>query len=150
MADDIAKVKNLRDATGLSFGEIKKALDEANSDEAKALEILKVRGGAMAAKKSSRDVKDGIIEAYIHGTRKIGAMVELMCETDFVAKNSEFQVLAKDIAMHAAAMHPANTDELLIQPFIKDPTITVQDLLNTAVARLGENIRIGQLSVFEI
>ncbi len=150
MADDIAKVKSLRDTTGLSFGEIKKALDEAGGDEAKALELLKSRGGAMAAKKSAREVNDGVVEAYIHSTRKVGALIELLCETDFVAKNVEFRDLAKDIAMQAAAMKPETPQELLAQPFIKDGSITVQDLINAAVAKLGENIQLGQVMVFAI
>lgn len=144
------KVKNLRDATGLSFGEIKKALNEAEGDEARALELIRSKGGAMAAKKASREVSDGVVEAYVHGTRKVGAMVELLCETDFVAKNSEFQVLAKDIVMHIAAMKPSDAQELLSQQFIKDPSVTVRDLINSAIAKLGENIRVGQFSIFQI
>jgi elongation factor Ts len=150
MPDDISKVKNLRDATGLSFGEIKKALTEAGGDEARALEIIKAKGGSMAAKKASREVSDGVVEAYVHSTKKVGALVQLLCETDFVAKNSEFQTLAKDIVMHITAMKPVSVEELLIQQFIKDPSITIQDLINSAIAKLGENIRVGQFNVFEI
>ena len=150
MPTDVEKVKNLRESTGLSFNEIKKALDEAGGDEAKAVEILKVRGIKMAENKSSREVKEGVIVSYIHATKKLGSMVEVLCETDFVARNMEFQKLAHDIAMHIAAMRPGDDKELLAQPFVKDPDVTVQELINQSIAKLGENIQIGRFQVLEI
>lgn len=147
---EIEKIKSLRDSTGLSLGEIKKALTEADGDEQKAKEILQKIGVAMAAKKSARQVKEGVVESYIHGTRKVGAMLELLCETDFVAKNAEFQKLAHDLTMHIAAMRPGSSEDLFSQPFVKDPDITVRELLNQCVAKLGENIQIGRFEVFEI
>ena len=150
MPNDIDKVKALRDSTGLSFNQIKKALDEAGGDEAKATEILKSYGAAQAEKKSERAVKEGIVESYIHNNRKVGTLVELLCETDFVARNEEFRALAHDLAMHVAAMRPQTTEELLAQPFVKDPNVTVQDLVHQAIGKLGENIQVGRMTLFEL
>lgn len=150
MKSEIEKIKNLRDSTGLSFNEIKKSITEAGGDEERAKEILRQLGAKLAAKKAVRGVKDGVVEAYIHNTRKIGSLVEVLCETDFVARNLEFQKLAHDIAMHLAAMKPGGTKDLLAQPFIKDQDITVQELINQSIAKLGENIQIGRFEVFEI
>lgn len=147
---EIDKIKSLREATGLSFGQIKKALDEAGGDEAKAVEVLKTYGAAMAEKKSSRAATEGIVESYIHGNKKVGVLMELLCETDFVARNEEFRALAHDIAMHIAAMHPADEQELLSQPFIKDPNATIKSLIESAVGKLGENIRLGKFVLFEL
>jgi len=147
---DIDKIKNLRDSTGLSLGEIKKALNEAGGDEVKAKEILHKLGVKMAEKKSARQVKEGVIDSYIHNTHKVGSLIELFCETDFVARNVEFQNLAHELAMHIAAMRPGSSDELLSQPFIKDQDVTVKDLVNQYIAKLGENIQIGRFEVFDI
>ena len=150
MQTDVEKVKNLRESTGLSFNEIKKALDGAGGDEAKAVEILKVRGIKMAENKSSREVVEGVIVSYIHATKKLGSMVEVLCETDFVARNDDFQDLAREIAMHIAAMRPENVDELLGQPYVKDQNMTVKELINSHMAKLGENIQIGRFEIFQI
>lgn len=143
-------IKQIREKTDLSFGEIKKALEEANGDEARAMEILKERGAAVAEKKAGRQANDGLIGSYVHANGKVGAMLILACETDFVAKNADFQVLAKDLAMHLTAMKPANVEEFLAQPFVKNPDLTVKDLITQAVAKLGENIQIGRFEIFEI
>lgn len=150
MKNEIEKVKHLRDSTGLSFNEIKKALTEANGDEEKAREILQKIGVRIAAKKSARQVKEGVIDSYIHNTRKVGSMIELLCETDFVARNLEFQKLAHELAMHITAMKPGSIEELLSQPFIRDQDITVKDLMNQYIAKLGENIQVGRFQVFDI
>lgn len=153
MADSklsLDKIKRLRDQTGFSFAEINRALVEASGDEEKAVVILKARGTEMAAKKSTRQVKEGIIDAYIHNTKKVGAMVELLCETDFVARNGEFQKLAHELAMHIAAMRPQNVEELLSQPYIKDPDLTIKELISQSVAKIGENIQVGEFAVFEV
>lgn len=147
---DTDKIKNLRKSTGLSLGQIKKALDEAGEDMAKAIEILKAHGIATARKKASREVKEGIIDAYIHATKKLGAIVEVLCETDFVAKNSEFQKLAHELAMHIAAAKPETIKDLLSQPFIKDQDIMIKDLISQYIAKLGENIQVGRFEIFEI
>ncbi|MDP3792560.1 MAG: translation elongation factor Ts [bacterium] len=150
MTSEIEKIKDLRDSTGLSFNEIKKALTEAGGDESGAKEILRKLGVKVAAKKSSRQVKEGVIDAYIHGTRKVASVVELLCETDFVAKNMEFQKLAHELAMHIAALRPGSVEELLGQPFVKDQDLSVQELINQNIAKLGENIQLGRFEVFEI
>lgn len=147
---DVDKIKHLRDTTGLSFDQIRKALNEAGGDETKAMEFLKAHGTAAAQKKSSREVKEGVVDAYIHATKKLGAMVEVLCETDFVARNVEFQRLAHELAMHIAASRPGTVEDLLSQPFIKDQNITVKDLISQYIAKLGENVKVGHFEIFEI
>lgn len=147
---DADKIKNLRDATGLSLGQIKKALDEAGGDVARAVEVLRAHGVAVAAKKSSREVKEGVVDAYIHATKKLGVIIEVLCETDFVARNAEFQKLAHELAMQVAAAKPGTVDNLLSQPFIKDQDMTVKELINQYVAKLGENIQVGRFEIFQL
>jgi len=142
----INSIKKLRAETGLSVADIKNALAEAEGDEKKAMEILRSRGHEIAAKKASRETGEGIVESYIHGNKKVGAIVVLNCETDFVAKNPDFRELAHDLAMQVASMAPQSADELLEQPFIKDQNITVKELLTNYIAKLGENIKIGEFS----
>ncbi len=151
MADiSLEQVKSLREKTGLSMADVKKALTEAGGDEAKALEALAARGGDIAAKKAGRELKAGIVDAYIHANRQTGAMVELLCETDFVARTDEFQAMAHDIAMHVTAMKPASLEELLEQPFIKNPEQTVGALLTSAIAKIGENIQLARFETFAV
>ena len=150
MKSEIEKIKDLRDSTGLSFNEIKKALTETGGDEEKAKKILQQLGVKMAAKKSARQVKEGVVDSYIHNTRKVGSILELLCETDFVARNIEFQKLAHELSMHIAAMRPGSNEELLGQPFIKDQDLSVKEFVNQYIAKLGENIQIGRFEVFEI
>lgn len=147
---DLSKVKDLRTRTGLSFSEVKKALDEAGGDVTRAMEALKAHGIAVAAKKSSREVKEGVVDAYIHSTKKLGSIVELLCETDFVARNLEFQKLAHELAMHIAAAKPGTLEDLLSQPFVKDQDITVKDLINQYIAKLGENIQVGRFEIIQL
>lgn len=144
------KIKDVRGKTGLSIAQIKKAFEQAAGDEKKALEILTAQGAVIAAKKSERSTKEGIVEAYIHANKKVGVLLELLCETDFVAKNPMFGELAHDLAMHIAAMDPQDTKELLGQPFIKDQAITVGDLLNNYIAKIGENIKLGNFIRYRI
>jgi len=152
MANDveIELVKELRDATGLSFKEIKEALREARGDKALAIEVLKAHGAALAQKKASRETQDGVIDAYIHATKKIGAIVELLCETDFVARNPLFTELSHELVMHIAAMDPRDAEELLKQPYIKDEDISIQDLITQYIAKLGENIRVGRFVRYKL
>jgi len=146
----IDQVKQLRKKTNFSIMECKKALEETKGDEKKALKILEKRGAEKAVKKSNREAKQGLIEAYIHNNGKIGVIMELNCETDFVARNEEFKQLAREIAMHIAAMNPKDSEELLSQSFIKDEEKTIQDLVTEAVGKLGENIKIGKFVRLEI
>lgn len=104
---DINLIKELRELTGASLNDIREALDESKNDKDKAVKILKIKGKSIAEKKLSREAKEGVIEAYIHGNRKIGVLVEIRCETDFVAKNNEFQKLAKELALQITATNPS-------------------------------------------
>jgi len=146
MAITAEQVKVLRDKTGVSMMECKKALEEAQGDEAKALELLSARASVVAGKKSDRALGAGAVAAYVHNTGQVGAMVLLSCETDFVSKNDEFVALARDIAMHASAMRPADLAELLAQQFIKDQSKTVAELVSAATQKFGERIEISQFS----
>jgi elongation factor Ts len=142
----------------------KKALEESKGDVDKAESFLKEKGVASAAQKADRETDQGLIDTYIHSGGRIGAMIEINCETDFVARTDDFTSLAHDIAMQVAAMSPefltvedsvenATVTEgkcLLSQPFIKDPSKTIQDLINEAVGKLGENIRVRRFQRFSL
>jgi len=143
-------VKELRDSTGISVMECKKALVEADGDVAKALAILGAKSNASVAKKMGRELGAGAVAAYVHATVQVGAMVLLSSETDFVAKNDEFVTLGKDIAMHAAAMKPADIAELLEQPFIKDPSKTIKDMIAAATQKFGERVEISKFVFFSV
>jgi elongation factor Ts len=143
-------VKELREKTGISVVECKKALEEAQGDMQKALEVLKGRASAAAAKKADRTLGAGTIATYTHGTGQVGAMVLVSSETDFVSKNEEFVALARDIAMHAAAMKPESLEELLAQPFIKDPSQTVADLVSGATQKFGERVELSKFCCFSV
>jgi elongation factor Ts len=161
----IEAVKELRAKTSAGIADCNKALLEASGDLQKALEILRQRGLAIAEKKKEVAVAEGVVEAYIHHTKRIGALVELNCETDFVARTAEFQQLAHDLAMQVAATSPqfitaedmppeAEADRqaacLLSQPFIKDPTKTVQEIIAGTIAKVGENIKVRRFARFEL
>ena len=143
-------IKELREQTGISFAQCKKALEESGGDKIKALESLRQQSETIAEKKSSREVKAGVVSAYVHATATLGAMVELNCETDFVAKNPEFVALARDIAMHIAASAPADPTELLAQPFIKDASLTVDALIKSYIQKFGENITLARFVRFTL
>jgi len=144
------QIKKIRKKTGHSVIECKNALEKADGDEEKTLKILEKKGKEKANKKSERETKQGLIEAYIHNNGKIGVILELNCETDFVARNEKFKELAHEISMHIAAMNAQDSEELLSQPFIKNQEKTIKDLITEAVAKLGENIKIGKFSRLEI
>jgi len=144
------QIKQLRQKTNISVMECKEALEKAEGNEEKALKILEKKGQQKAIKKSQREVKQGLIESYIHSNGQIGVILELNCETDFVAKNDQFKELAHDLAMHITAMNPENTKELLSQLFIKDEQKTIKDLINESIAKLGENIKIKKFVRLEI
>jgi len=144
------QIKKLRQKTNLSVIECKKAIEEAKGDEAKALQILSKKGAAKAIKKSEREAKQGLVEAYIHNNGQVGVILELNCETDFVARNEEFKKLAHDLAMHIAAMESKDVKSLLKESFIKDASKTIEDLFTEAIAKLGENIKLGKFLRLEI
>jgi elongation factor Ts len=148
-------IKELREETGLSFAQIKKALDEAGGDKDKAREILSAYSAAQAEKKSDREVAAGTVASYVHSTGTTGALLLLACETDFVAKNEEFVSLAKDLAMHVCAMAPAAVEgeddtSLLKQAFIKDPQMTVEGRIQAAIQKFGENIKVSEFTRYSI
>lgn len=150
MAISAEAVKQLRDATGVSMMECKKALEAAEGDLEKARAILQERSAAAVTKKADRELGAGMIASYVHNTGQVGSLVLLSCETDFVSKTPEFSELARDIAMHAAAMRPATIEELLQQPFIKDPQKRVADLVSAAVQKFGERIEVMRLEVVTV
>ncbi|MEZ0343435.1 MAG: translation elongation factor Ts [Caldimicrobium sp.] len=188
-------IKQLRERTAAGFSDCKKALEEADGDIEKAIDILRKKGLAIAAKRAGKEAKEGIIEAYIHANKKIGVLVEVNCETDFVARTPEFQEFAHNVAMQIAATNPicVSREEmpqdilerekklyeeqlreqgkpenvipkilegklekfyketvLLEQPYIKNPEITIQDLLNELIAKTGEKIVIRRFARFQI
>lgn len=191
MAITTEEIKDLRDQTGVSVMQCKKALEEAGGDAAKALIILRKKSGEIAAKRGDKSFGAGTVQAYVHANGNIGSMVALMCETDFVSGNAEFKALARDIAMHIAALNPKfltkediteearNTAKevfmneskeqlagkpeemknkimegklaayfgeivLLDQPFIKNPDLTIQGLIDAHVQKFGEKIAIAR------
>jgi elongation factor Ts len=188
-------VKQLRDKTNAGMMDCKKALTETDGDMEKAIDLLRQKGLAVAAKRAGRETKEGVVECYIHAGGKLGVMVEVGCETDFVAKTDDFKAFARNIAMHIAAANPVSITReevptdllerekeiyvkqaldsgkpqqiiekivggkiekylaeicLLEQKYVKDPDLSVQDLLNELVAKMGENISIKQFARFQI
>ena len=150
MAVTAQQIKDLREKTGGGIADVKKALEESGGDMARAFELLEKKLGSTAIKKATRVTSAGLVDAYIHSNGKVGALVEIFCETDFVARNPQFKELTHDIAMHIAAMEPADVGVLLGQPFIKDPKKSVGEYLNEAIGKFGENMKIGGFTRFEI
>ena len=165
MAVTVEDIKTLREQTGAGIMDCKQALEEADGDLQRAREFLVERGIASAAKKASRETNEGLVESYVHSGGRIGALVEVNCETDFVARTPDFKGLAHDIAMQVVAMSPLYLDSdaipeddesdpqqvcLMQQAFIKDDTKSVQDLVNEAIGRLGENLRVRRFSRFSL
>ncbi len=171
-----SQVKELRERTGAGIMECKRALEDANGNLEKATEILRQQGLAKAEKKVGREARQGLVESYIHAGGRIGAMVEVNCETDFVARTDDFRNLARDFAMQVAAMSPKyvsiddvpdsakeagvkehgdekrfyEADVLLRQPFIRDQRRSMDDLVRDAIAKLGENIIVRRFARFEL
>lgn len=158
-------IKALREETGAGVMDCKRALEAASGDVARAQGILRQEGIASAAKKASRATNDGVVESYIHSGGRIGVLVEVNCETDFVARTPEFRELAHNLAMQVAAMDPQHIDQadipegvevnpqedcLLQQAFIRDPSKTIDDILKETVGKLGENIRVRRFTRFAL
>jgi elongation factor Ts len=143
MAINIDDLKKLREATGAGIADVRSALEEAEGNVEKAREILKQKGLEKGASKSDREVKSGIVEVYSHGGR-VGVMVELLCETDFVAKLEDFKQLAHELALQIASMKPESTTDLLNQEYIRDGSQTVDHLIKSVIGKLGENIQVGR------
>ncbi|UCB42999.1 MAG: elongation factor Ts [Dehalococcoidales bacterium] len=159
------RVKELRELSGAGIMDCRNALLQTKGDKEKALQILKEQNLVRVEKKSTRAASQGLVETYVHTGGRIGAMVELNCETDFVARTTEFQELAHNLAMQIAAQEPicisedqipkdTDTDPelacLLLQPFIKDPQQTIQDLITETAAKVRENIRVSRFARFEL
>ena len=136
--------------TGASVDAIRKALEEADGEIEKALELLKNRGAITAAKKAGRQTGEGIISYYVHANSRVGVLVKLLCETDFVARTEQFRELGHELSMHIAAMDPINVENLLSQTYIRDQDMTIDALIKDYIAKLGENIKIGEFCRFEI
>ena len=144
-----SQVKDLREKTGAGMMDCKKVLTETNGDMEKAIELLRERGIAKAAKKSDRVAAEGLVTAYVSEDGKVGAVAEVNAETDFVAKNEEFRAFANDVAKQVAVKNPANVEELLAQTFINDETKTVSEVLTNKIATIGENMSIRRFERFE-
>jgi len=150
MAVDVKLIKKLRQDLGVSVADCRIALEETNGNYEKARQWLKKKGIEKAEKKSDRETAQGLVEAYIHQNGKVGAMVEILCETDFVARTQDFKNLAHEVAMQVAAMNPKDEDQLLKQEYIRDGSITISDLIKQVIAKLGENIRVKAFTRYEL
>ncbi len=138
-----ADIAELREQTSMGLMDVKKALDESDGDKKKALELLAERGASIMQKKAGRHAAEGVIEGYVHGGR-IGVLVEVNCETDFVARGEVFKEFAHDLSLQISSMAPADVAELLEQPFIKDSKLTISQYLADVTGKLGEKIVISR------
>lgn len=160
-----AAVKELRELTGVGMLDCKTALEQASGDLDKAKEILRRKGHAAAAKRAERATAEGLVHAYLHHDGRLGALVEVNCESDFVARTDDFRQLVRDIALQVAATNPRylTTEEipdgtegdpkelcLLLQPFVRDDSLTIQEMITEAISRTGENIRVHRIARFEL
>jgi len=143
-------IKNLREATGARIMDCKKALEEAGGDLQKAVALVEAKGLARAEKNADRETKAGFIANYVHMTGTSAALVEVVCETDFVAKNQEFRDLARDIAMQVVAMNPESVAALLDQEFIKDGSKTIGGMLKALSGKIGEKMVISRFVRYEL
>ncbi len=161
MAITAEQVKDLREKTGAGVMDCKRALADADGNFDRAVALLREKGLAQVAKRSGREASEGLVEAYIHGGGKIGVLVEINCETDFVARTDDFRQLAHDIAMQIAAMNPSSVSReeegadsegtpLLEQPFIREPGRTIADLIRDTAAKTGENIVVRRFTRYEL
>ncbi len=150
MALDVTLIKKLRDETSASIADCRKALEETDGNYEKALDWLKKHGIEKAEKKADRETGQGLVESYIHQNGKVGSVLVILCETDFVARTEDFKKLAHEIAMQVAAMDPKDVDTLLKQEYIRDNSVTINDLVKQTIAKLGENIVVREFKRFEI
>ncbi len=165
MKISLDSIKELREQSGAGVMQCRNALEKHEGNREKALEFLKKQGLLKAREKAERTAAEGLIEAYIHTGGRVGAMIELNCETDFVARTDEFKELAHNLAMQVAAMAPQFVSQeempkgaviepqaacLLMQPYIKDQELTIQDIITETIARVGENIKVSRFARFEL
>ena len=140
---NLEQIKKLRQETGAGIADCKEALKESDGDMEKAKEVLKKKGFDKASSKSDREVKAGVVDVYSH-SGKVGVLVELLCETDFVARTEDFKNLAHELSLQIASMNPSSQEELLKQEYIRDNTQTIDQLIKSAAGKLGENIQVGR------
>ena len=146
MTNDVVK---LREITSAGVMECKNALEDAGGDFDKAVAFIHKRGLTKAEKKGERATGAGLLESYIHNER-VGVLVELRCETDFVARNPMFKELAHNLAMHIAAMNPVDKEDLLKQNYVKDDSLTIESFIKSVIAKIGENIKVEKFCRYEI
>lgn len=142
---NLEDLKKLREQTGAGIADCKEALKESNGDMEKAKQYLKQKGFEKGAKKGDREVKAGIIDVYSH-VGKVGVLVEVLCETDFVARTDDFKNLAHELSLQIASMSPSSLEGLLTQQYIRDNSLTVDQLVKSISGKLGENIQIGRFT----
>ncbi len=140
---NIEDIKKIREETGAGIADCKEALKESDGDLGKAKEWLKQKGFDKAASKGERETKAGLVEVYSHGG-KVGVLVEVLCETDFVARTEDFKNLSHELALQIASMNPSSVEELLLQEYIRDNSQTIDQLIKAAIGKLGENIQVGR------
>ncbi len=143
-------LKKLRAETSAGVSDCRQALEDAKGDFSKAKKLLTERGLEKAAKKEGKETTQGIIESYVHATGKVGVLVELRCETDFVARTDEFKSLAHELTLQIAAMNPKDVKTLLSSEYIRDAGQTMTDLIKSTIAKLGENITVARFTRFEL
>jgi elongation factor Ts len=143
------EVKKLRELTGAGVMDSKNALEDAGGDIDKAVKLIKKRGLVKADKIAGRELGAGLVDAYIHNDR-VGVLIRISCETDFVARSEPFRELVHNVAMQVAAMNPGDVDELMAQAYIKDGSETVEEFVKEVIAKLGENIKIEEFTRYEV
>ena len=143
--NSVEDIKKLREETGAGFSDVKEALEKAKGHVEKARHILKAKGLEKATKKGEREVKTGVVEAYSHGG-KAGVLVTVLCETDFVARTDDFKYLVHELALQIVSMKPENREELLKQEYIRDSSMIVKQLIDSYIAKLGENIQVASFT----
>lgn len=146
----IEDIKKLREETAAGVSDCREALEQTNGDMKAAKEILRKKGMEKAAKKAEREVKAGVVFAYVHHTGRLGVLVSLACETDFVAKTEDFLKLGKELALHVAACRPENPEELLKQEYVRDPSRTIEELVKETIGKLGENIQVVDFKIMTV
>lgn len=147
---DIDQIKELRERTGISIVECKKALQESGGDMEKAKTLLREWGKEVAEKKQERLVGEGLVTSYVHGTGKVGSLVVVKCETDFVARSDDYKNLCHELALQVASLEAENVDDLLAQQYIRDPSKTVRDIVEEYIVKLGENIVVEKFARFSL
>lgn len=146
----IDQIKKLREKTGAGIMDCRRALEETKGNAQKAEELIKIWGIDKAEKKADRETKAGLIDSYIHAGGKVGVLVELLCETDFVARTDDFKNLAHELCLQVASMNPKDVKTLLSQEYIRDPAVTIEKLVKQVIGKLGENITVARFVRYQL